>query len=188
MFGIGLANAYSGFTIDVFGGVSAALVYALITRLFVGIGWYFLFKRAGKNGFLAFLPIMGPYLAFRLIWDDFSFAALFGMTTFVAFTNAVGVDHPIINVCAYFNFFMWWVTAILTRRAYQTNIIITFLYGSMPWLGVPLAGVWPSGDYKGAWSSDPEADQNLTAKERKKRRKKAEKEAKRQAEEAKKGA
>lgn len=186
MFGIGLASAYGQYTIDILGGTSAALLYALITRLAVGIGWFFLFKKSGKNPILAFVPILGPYTAFRLVWDDFGFAALFGMTTIIAFTNAVGVDYPLVNACAYFNFFMWWVLALLTKRAYQFGIIMAFLYGGVPWLGVPLAGIWPSSTYQGAWSSDPEADQNLTAKERKKRRKKAEKEAKRQAEEAKK--
>lgn len=186
MFGIGLAQAYGGYILDIFGGTSAALIYALITRFFVGVGWFFLFKKSGKNPILSFVPVVGAYNAFRLVWDDFSFAALFGTTTFIAFTYGIGVDHPLVNFCAYYNFFMWWVLAFLTKRAYQTNIILTFLYGGIPWLGVPLSGLWPSSGYKGAWSSDPEADQNLTAKERKRRRKKAEKEEKRKVAEAKK--
>lgn len=186
MFGIGLAQAYGIYTIDIFGGTSAALLYALITRFFVGVGWYFLFKKSGKHPLLAFAPIVGPYTAFRLVWDDFGFAALFGTTTFIAFTYGIGVSHPLVNACSYFNFFLWWILAILTKRAYQLNVVLTIIYGGIPWLGVPLSGLWPSSGYKGAWSSDPEDEQNLTAKERKKRRKKAEKEARRRAEETKK--
>ena len=178
MFGIGLAKAYEGLSIDFLGGMSAALLYALVVRLLVGVGWYMLFGRAGKNGWLAFVPIVGPYLAFRIVWDDFSFAALFGATTFIAFTNAVGVDHPVINACAYFNFALWWIMAFLMVRAYQTSVIFAFLYGGIPWLGALLLGLWPAKNYQGPWSSDPEADQNLTSQERKKRRKKAEKAAK----------
>ena len=147
---------------------------ALATRLFVGIGWWRLFKEADKRPWYAFVPFLGPYTAFRLVWDDFSFSFLFGGSTVVAFIDAVGVENGIVHACAIFNFIMWWVLAILTKRAYKGNIVLTFLYGGIPWLGVPLMGWWPrSGNYQGAWSSDPEAEQNLSPKERKKRRKKA---------------
>ena len=181
MFGIGLANAYGSITLDYLGGTSAALLYALFTRFFVGVGWFLLFKRAGKNSWLAFVPILGPYLAFRIVWDDFSFAALFGATTFIAFTYAVGVDYVIINWCAYLNFALWWIMGFLMARAYQTNYFLGFLYGGIPWLGALLLGLWPAKNYQGPWSTDPEAEQNLSSKERKKRRKKQAKEAKRQA-------
>ncbi len=178
MFGIGLADVYGGMTIDFLGGTSAALLYALIVRILVGVGWFMLFKEAGKRPFYAFVPILGPYTAFRTVWDDFSFAAIFGATTFIAFTYAVGVSHPIINGCAYLNFILWWFTALLSVRAYQTNIVLGFLYGGVPWFGVPLMGFWPAKNYKGAWSSDPDNEQNLTPQERKKRRKKAAREEK----------
>ena len=182
MFGIGLYNAYSPYTIDFLGGTNAALLVALATRLLVAVGWYQLFEKAGKPGWMAFVPIVGPYQAFRLVWDDFSFAALFGMSTFIAFVSALGVDQPIINAFAIFNFIMWWFMALLTARAYGVGMLLGFLYGGVPWLGSILMGFWPNGRYKGPWSSDPEADQNLTAQERKKRRKKAAKEEQRQKE------
>lgn len=179
MFGIGMARAYEGFSIDLLGGASAALLVSLATRLLVGIGWYRLFERAGIKGYLAFIPIVGPYNAFRLVWDDFSLAAIFGATTFVAWVNAVGVEHPIVGAFAVVNFILWWALALLSTRAYGTGMFLGFLYGGLSWLGVPLMGFWSRGSYQGAWSSDPEADQNLTPKERKKRRKKAAKKAKR---------
>lgn len=178
MFGIGMYNAYSAYQIDALGGVNASLLVALFTRFLVGIGWYQLFERAGKKGYMAMVPIVGPYQAFRLVWDDFSWAALFGMTTFIAFVSAVGVQYGLITACAIFNFIMWWFMALLTTRAYGIPMLLGFLYGGVPWLGVLLSGFWPSARYKGPWSSDPEANQNLTAAERKKRRKKVAKEAK----------
>lgn len=179
MFGIGLAAAYGSYTIDIFGGTSAALIYTLIVRLFVGIGWWRLFQNAGKRPHLAFIPIVGAYQAFRMVWDDFSFAAIFGTTTFIAWTAAVGVDHPIINACAVINFIMWWIMALLTAKCFDTNIILGLLYGGIPWFGVPLMGFWPAADYKGAWSSDPGAEQNLTKTQQKKRRKRAAQEERR---------
>lgn len=173
MFGLGLANAYGNLTIDFLGGTNATLLVAIATRIFVGIGWVRLFQRAGIPSYLAFVPIVGPYQAFRMVWDDFSFAAIFGCTTFIAFVDALGVEFPIIRACAVVNFILWWLMALLTSRCFQVNFIVGFLYGSIPWMGALLMGFWPAGGYKGPWSSDPEADQNLSAKELKKRRKKA---------------
>lgn len=178
MFGLGMYSTYSVYQIDAFGGINAALLVALFTRILVGIGWYQQFSRSGKKGYLALIPIVGPYHAFRLVWDDFSWAALFGMTSFIAFVNAVGVQYGIITACSIFNFIMWWFMALLTTRAYGTSMILGFLYGGIPWLGVMLTGFWPSASYRGPWSSDPEADQNVSNAERKKRRKKAAKSAK----------
>ena len=176
MFGIGMSN-YSVYVFDFLGGTNAALIYALLTRFLVGIGWYQLFERSGRKGYKALIPIVGPYTAFRMVWDDFSFAALFGMTTFIAFCDAVGVDNGVITACSYYNFIMWWIMALLTARSFGTTMILGFIYGGVPWFGALLMGFWPSAHYKGAWSSDPEADQNLSSAERKKRRKKAEKES-----------
>ena len=179
MFGIGLYNAYSSLVIDALGGTNASLLVALTIRLFVGIGWYMLFEKAGKKGIMAFVPFYGPYTAFRLVWDDFSFAFIFAATTFIAFVNAVGVDYSIIYACSVVNFLLWWFMALLTSRAYDVSIMLSFIYAGIPWFGALLIGFWPSAHYKGPWSSDPENEQNLTAQERKKRRKKAAKEAKR---------
>lgn len=178
MFGIGLARAYAGLNIEMLGGTSAALLVSLMTRLLVGIGWYRLFEKAGVKGYLAFVPILGPYNAFKLVWDDFSMSAIFGATTFIAWISALGIDHPVIGACAVINFILWWLMALLTARAYQVTTIVGLIYGSIPWLGAPLIGFWPAGGYIGPWSSDPEAEQNLSAQERKKRRKKEAKAAK----------
>ncbi|MDI9589565.1 MAG: hypothetical protein QM302_00710 [Acidobacteriota bacterium] len=180
MFGLGLAGAYGNLTIEALGGASAALLVSLATRLLVGIAWYRMFQLAGKRGYLAFIPLVGPYTAFRLAWDDFSMAAIFSATTFVAWVNAVGVVHPVVGACAVINFILWWFMALLTSVVFQTNMILGFVYGGIPWAGGLLIALWPSASYKGPWSSDPEADQNLTSQERKKRRKKAAKEAKKQ--------
>lgn len=175
MFGIGLYNAYGQFSIA---GINGALLVALFTRLLVGIGWYRLFDKAGKNPIHAFVPFLGPYVAFRLAWDDFSFAAIFASTTFVAFVAAVGVNYPIINAFAIINFIMWWFMSLLMCKAFGFTYFLGFIAAGIPWAGVPLMGFWPSGSYRGPWSTDPDADQNLTPQERKKRRRKAEKEAK----------
>lgn len=178
MFGIGLYTAYGQFSIA---GINGALLVALFTRLAVGVGWYRLFDRAGKNPIHAFVPMLGPYVAFRLAWDDFSFAAIFASTTFVAFVAAVGIDFPIVNACAVINFIMWWFIQLLTCRAFNFSYFLGFISAGIPWASVPLMGFWPTGGaYHGAWSTDPEADQNLSAAERKKKRRKAEKEAKKQ--------
>ena len=179
MFGLGLANAYVG-EVDIFGGVSTVFLVALATRLLVGIGWFFLFRKANKTPYYAFIPLIGPYTAFRLVWDDFSFAAIFAGTTFIAFVDAIGLGNSVIRACADLKFVLWWIMALLTAVRFQTNMIIGFVYGSMPWFGSLLIGLWPSGSYKGPWSSDPDAEQNLSSKERKKRRKKAAKAAKQQ--------
>lgn len=178
MFGIGLYKAYSSLTFDALGGTNASLLVALTIRLLVGVGWYQLFEKAGKKGYTAFIPFFGPYQAFRLVWDDFSFAAIFAATTFIAFVNAVGVEYGIISALAIVNFILWWFMALLTSRAYDVSMMLSFIYAGIPWFGSLLIGFWPSGHYKGPWSSDPENEQNLTAQERKKRRKKAAKQAK----------
>ena len=103
MFGLGLYNAYAG-QIDVLGGTEVAFLVALFTRLFVGIGWYFLFKKADKNPVLAFVPLLGPYIAFRLVWDDFSMSCIFAGSTLLAFIDAVGVQQPVIHAFAIVNF------------------------------------------------------------------------------------
>ena len=176
MFGIGMYSAYGGYEIA---GMNGAFLVALGTRLIVGICWYFMFKRAGvERPYVAFIPIVGPFTAFRIVWDDFSFAAIFASTTLVAFVDAVGVQHPVIKACAIANFIMWWITALLTMVAFKGNVIMGIIYGGVPWLGAFLFGFWPSLEYKGAWSTDPEAEQNLTPQERKKRRRKAERAAK----------
>ena len=92
--------------------------------------------------------------------------------------DAIGVTNSVIHACAIINFVLWWLMALLTSLAFQVNMFVGFLYGGISWLGSLLMGLWPSASYKGPWSSDPEADQNLTAKELKKRRKKAAKAAK----------
>lgn len=184
MFGIGFYNAYSSYVLNFLGGTNAALLVALAYRFLVGIGWYMLFQKADKPGWQAFVPILGAYQAFRLVWDDFSFAALFGMSTFIAFVHAIGVDHVLINAFSIFNFIMWWFMALLSTRSYGTGMFLGFVYGGVPWLGAVLMGIYPNSRYKGPWSSDSEAEQNLSAQERKKRRKKAAKEAAKEAKKA----
>jgi hypothetical protein len=179
MFGLGMFNAYGSYVISWLGGMNASALVAIVTRILVGISWYFMFKRAGvQKPYLAFVPIVGPFTAFRLVWDDFSMAAIFASTTLVAFVDAMGIDHPVIRACAIANFIMWWLMALLTSIAYKASLFFGFLYGGVPWLGSFLFAFWPSLEYKGAWSTDPEADQNLTPQERKKRRRKAERAAK----------
>lgn len=178
MFGIGMFNAYGHYTFDALGGLNASVLVAIATRILVGISWFFIFKRAGKKPYYAFIPIVGPYTAFRMVWDDFSMAAIFACTTFIAFINAMGVSNSIINACGIINFIMWWFMALLTSIAFKANMIMGFFYGGVPWLGAFLFAFWPNLEYKGAWSTDPEADQNLSPKELKKRRRKAERAAK----------
>lgn len=173
MFGIGLVNAYGGYTLDFLGGTNGALLVAIGIRLIVGIGWYRLFDRAGKNPLFAFCPFVGPYTAFRMVWDDFSFAFLFAGTTVVAFINSILVDqsNAVITACGYINFFMWWIMALLTAHCFHMSMFLGFIYAGVPWFGALLMGFWPAGSYRGPWSSDPEADQNLSKQELKKKRK-----------------
>lgn len=176
MFGIGFYNAYGGYELA---GINGAFLVAMVTRIAVGVCWYFMFKKAGiGKPYLAFVPIVGTYLAFRMVWDDFSFAAIFSTTTLCGFVSAVGIENPIINAFSIVGFIMWWIMALLTAVAFKANMFMGFIYGGVPWLGAFLFAFWPTLEYKGAWSSDPEAEQNLTPKERKKRRRKAEREAK----------
>lgn len=180
MFGIGLYNAFGNLTVDILGGMNASLLVAISIRLIVGIGWFRLFEKAGKNPALAFVPFVGPYTAFRMVWDDFSLSFIFASTTIIAFVNSVLADHSnvIITACGYINFFMWWVMSLLTANRFQTTMFLGFIYAGIPWLGALLFGFWPAGNYQGPWSSDPEADVNLTPQELKKKRKKAQKQAK----------
>ena len=176
MFGLGLFAAYGQYVIA---GVNASFLVAIFTRVAVGIGWYQLFDRAGKNPIFAFIPLLGPYTAFRMVWDDFSMSAIFASTTFIAFVDAMGVEYGIIKGFAILNFILWWFMCLLTCNRFNLNMILGFLAGGIPWIGVPLQGFWPTGgSYHGPWSTDPEADQNLSSQERKKRRRKAEREEK----------
>ena len=97
MFGIGLYNAFGNLTVDILGGMNASLLVAISIRLIVGIGWFRLFEKAGKNPALAFVPFVGPYTAFRMVWDDFSLSFIFASTTIIAFVNSVLADHGIIT-------------------------------------------------------------------------------------------
>lgn len=177
MFGLGLSSAYVG-NVDLFGGVSTVFLVAIATRLLVGLGWFFLFRKADKKPYLAFIPLIGPYTAFRLVWDDFSLAAIFAGTTFIAFVDAIGLGNSVIRACAVVNFILWWLMALLTSLRFQTSMIVGFIYGGVSWFGAILMGLWPSGSYKGPWSTDPEADENLSAKELKKKRKKQQRQEK----------
>ena len=183
MFGLGIYAAYGQYSV---GGVNASLLVALTMRLAVGIGWYRLFDRADKNPILAFVPFVGCYTAFKMVWDDFSLSVIFASTTFVAFVAAVGIDYPLITGLAILNFILWWLMCLLTCTAFNFSMVFGFLAGGIPWIGLPVMGFLASGSYHGPWSSDPEADQNLTSEERKKKRRKEEKEAKRKQEEEKK--
>ena len=180
MFGIGMASAYGQYTVDLLGGINAAFLYAVFVRILVGIGWYFQFKRAGKNPLYAFVPIVGSYTAFRMVWDDFSFSFIFAATTVIAFIAGILTEQSssIVDACAILNFIMWWFYALLSTRAFGVTLFLGFLYGGIPWLGALLLGFWPSAEYKGAWSSDPNDERNLSAQERKKRRKREAKQAK----------
>lgn len=180
MFGYGSFATYGGINLDLLGGTNASLIVSLVIRLCVGFGWYRMFQRTGHKGWHAFVPILGPFVAFRMVWDDFSWAAIFGMTTFIAWVSALGVSHPIIGACAVINLIMWWFMALLTARAFQVSTFFGLLYGCIPWAGVPIMAFHPAAAYQGPWSSDPEAEQNLSKQERKKRRKKAAKAAKAQ--------
>ena len=180
MFGIGLFNAYGNLTIDFLGGTNAALLVAITIRFLVGIGWYRLFEKAGKKPIYAFVPFIGPYTAFRMVWDDFSLSFIFAATTIISFVNSVLADQPsdIITACGYINFIMLWLMSLLTANRFQVSMFLGFIYAGVPWLGALLLGFWPAGNYKGPWSSDPEADVNLTPQELKKKRKKEQKQAK----------
>lgn len=140
MFGLNLYDSYGYYEIDIFGGVKAALIITLAVRIIVGIGWYGMFKREGKNPWLAFAPLVGPYIAFRLACDDFSWAALFSATTFIAWVVALGVKQEVLGACAVVNFIMWWAMALMTSHAYQVPIFFGFVYGALPWLGALIFG------------------------------------------------
>ena len=140
MFGVNLYNAYGFYEIDFLGGMKAALPITIAIRILVGIGWYGMFKREGKNPFFAFIPLLGAYQAFRITCDDFSWAALFGATTFIAWTVAVGVEQDVLGACAIINFIMWWVYALMTAHVYQVPMFFGFVYGALPWLGALIFG------------------------------------------------
>lgn len=140
MFGLGLYKTYGNQIIDIFGGIQLGLIYTLVVRLLVGVGWFMLFKKQGKNPWLAFVPIVGPYIAFRMVCDDFSWAAIFGMSTFLAWVTALGIDNVVVGAFAVINFIMWWALALMSTHVYQVPIFFGFIYGAFPWLGVPFFG------------------------------------------------
>ena len=143
MFGLNMLGVYGDYKISFLGGATLNLVVTLVIRLVVGIGWYKMFERAGKTGWLAFVPVLGAYNAFRLTCDDFSWAALFGGTTFIAWVDAVGIEHPIVTGCAVCNFIMWWAYALMTAHVYRTSYFFGMIYGVFPWLGAIIsARVW----------------------------------------------
>lgn len=172
MFGINLVDPYGGMTVDWLGGASVTLVVSLVTRLLVGLGWFKMFEKAGKPGWYGFVPLLGEYTAFRMTWDDFSMSAIFAATTFVAWISSLGVDAPIVMACAWINLVLWWLYCLITAVvAFKSSIIWGVLYGAVPWGGALLLGWMPTFRYYGPWSSDPNAEQNLSKKERKKRAK-----------------
>ena len=55
--------------------------------------------------------------AFRMVWDDFSFAANLCAAPPLSHSSMPLVSqHPIINACAVVNFVMWWFMALLTSH------------------------------------------------------------------------
>ena len=164
-------------TIDWLGGTSVALIVSLVIRLIIGIGWYRLFERVGEKGYKAFIPVYGPYKAFRMVYDDFSFAAIFGMTCFIAWVNCIVAEpNGIVMACAVANVVLWWVMALLTCRAFSVSMLIGCVYGVLPWAGALILGFGYWSEYVGAWTSDPDGAQPQTREERlaaKKARKKA---------------
>lgn len=147
MFSLALSGVLDGYTLGIFGGTSIALIVTFVVRAIVGVGWYGMFKKVGVNPKLAFIPIVGAYQAFRLVIDDFSWAALFGATTFIAWVDAVGVAHPIIHACAVVNALMWWAMALAASHVFGMSYFFGFVYGSLPFIGVFLFGFNDSATY-----------------------------------------
>lgn len=176
MFGLNLYDSYGYYEIDILGGVKAALIITLAIRIIVGIGWYGMFKREGKNPIYAFVPILGPYVAFRLACDDFSWAALFSTTTFIAWVVALGVKQEVLGACAIINFLMWWAMALMTAHAYQVPMFFGFVYGALPWLGALIFGFSPiMSRYNGPVQLLTQEQKEEKKKEEKNARKKARK-------------
>ena len=121
---------------------------------------------------LAFVPVLGAYNAFRLTCDDFSWAALFGGTTFIAWVDAVGIEHPIVTGCAVCNFIMWWAYALMTAHVYRTSYFFGMIYGVFPWLGAIIFGFGPNMEYYEPVSLLPEDQQRAKKQEQKEERKK----------------
>lgn len=176
MFGVNLYKAYGYMELDMFGGMKIAVILTLAIRIIVGIGWWGMFKREGKNPWLAFCPVVGAYIAFRMVCDDFSWAAIFGATTFIAWIVALGVDQDVINACAVVNFIMWWVMALMTAHVYQVPMFFGFLYGALPWLGALIFGFSSiMGNYQGPVVLMTAEQKEAKKKEEKKARKQARK-------------
>ena len=172
MFGLNMLGVYGDYKISFLGGATLNLVVTLVIRLVVGIGWYKMFERAGKTGWLAFVPVLGAYNAFRLTCDDFSWAALFGGTTFIAWVDAVGIEHPIVTGCAVCNFIMWWAYVLMTAHVYRTSYFFGMIYGVFPWLGAIIFGFGPNMEYYEPVSLLPEDQQRAKKQEQKEERKK----------------
>lgn len=177
MFGLGLYNQYGHYTIDVLGGIQAGFIVTIVIRLLVGLGWYKMFEKMGKKGYLAFIPLVGPYVAFRSVLDDFSWAAIFGASTFLAWVTAIGIENEVVGAFAVVNFIMWWALAFMTAHVYQMPVFFAFIYGAFPWLGVPYFGFSSVPKYTKPISLSPEKTKEEKQAE-KKARKKANKKSK----------
>ena len=154
MFGLNLF-VYPDVEMGPLGMVNAGIIVMLLTRISVGFGWYGMFKKAGIPGWRAFVPLVGSYHAWRLAYDDFSFAAIFASVTFVAAIGVMGVVHPVVTACTIASLIMWWVMALLTAVAFDCHILYGFIYGALPWAGALIFG-WAGGlVYAHPWSSDP---------------------------------
>ena len=171
MYGINFYSAYGNITLDWLGGTNVAFVVAVIIRLLVGAGWAGMLQKAGDKPWKAFIPVYAPYKIWRLIYDDFSFAAIFATSAVCAFvaasvpeTNALVVG---LNVA---NFIMWWVLSLISTQVFTMPAILAIVMAIIPWAGTLIIGWAPSLRYKQPWVADLDA-QNGKKKKSKKRKK-----------------
>ena len=175
MYGLGMYSAYGSYTVNFLGGTSVNVFITIAIRLLVGTGWYFLFKKVGKQGYWAFVPFVGPYMAFRMVCDDFSWSAIFSASTFLAWVTALGVDNVVIGAFAVINFFMWWAFALMSAHVFQTSMFFGFIYGAIPWFGALFFGLSSVPQYGKPISLLSKEEQDAQKKAEKKARKKARK-------------
>lgn len=173
MFGYGIYTPLNAYVIDWLGGTSVSIIVTLVVRLIVGIGWYKMFEKAGKRPWMAFIPVVGAFQAFRIAWDDFAFASIFAGSTFVAWVNIVipNSGNAIITALSILNLILWWIMAGFTAMAFETTAFFGLIYGFLPWLGALVFGFSSFTNYTHPWSSDPIINKRYEKEARKKARK-----------------
>ena len=150
-FGILVPNYYE-YSVELFNTqVRVSLLATIFMRLVVGIGWFGMLRKAHKPGWWGLIPLWGELQVFRIIYDDFAFAAVFAGSTAMAWVGSLGVQHGIVSIFWFVNGLLWWILCFFTCVTFKVSYVFWPIYAIVPWAGALFFGFHDLPRYSAPW-------------------------------------